>query len=428
MRWKSGWYSRTDRPDQEYLVNIALIMHELLVEGGGERQCVCLARELTELGHQVTIYTSAHARENCFPRLFADLNVQEMGRGIFPWLRKPRFIRGYFDMVRLARVVKTRHEIWNPQHWPAHWGAVWLKQKMGGVVVWMSNDVPNLHEKAHQQHPIRNILKAIVYRLFYFYDRAQIRKVDLTVLVSSWAESEFRLIYPGRTCVARPGIDPDQFRPGGDRTGIRRRFRYAPEDFVLLWLGILMPHRRLEDAIEALAELRKRSLKAKLLIAGSEDAFPEYVNSLKAQVTRLGLEHDVIFAGRIEDGEIRDFYCACDAFLFPNEHQTWGLAVLEAMACGCPVVVSKGAAVHEALLENENGMLFPARNPAALADRIAVLLNQPSLRHKIAERGMQLARTRFSWQYYAQQVSGLFKQAAGLAPMERHLSEELTAE
>jgi glycosyltransferase involved in cell wall biosynthesis len=402
-------------------------MHEMLVEGGGERQSVCLARELTELGHQVTIYTSAYAPQNCFPHLFAGLNVQELGRGLFPWLHKPRFIRGYLDMVRLARLVKTRHEVWNPQHWPAQWGAVWLKRKLGGVVIWMSNDVPNLYEKAHQQHSIRNILKAIMYRLFYFYDRAQNRKVDLTVLVSSWAESEFRLIYPGKTCVARPGIDPDQFRPGGDRTRIRERFRYASNDFVLLWLGILMPHRRLEDAIDALAELRKRSLKAKLLIAGSDDAFPEYANSLRAQAIRLGLEHDVTFAGKIEDSEIRDFYCGCDAFLFPNEHQTWGLAVLEAMACGCPVVVSKSAAVHEALLDNENGMVFPARSPAALADRIAILLNQPSLRRNIAERGMQLARTTFSWEHYAQQVSGLFQQAAGLDPTQRKLSEQLTA-
>lgn len=409
-------------------MNIALIMHEMLVEGGGERQCACLARELTALGHQVTIYTSAYDRENCFPQLFLGLNVQEMGRGLFPRLRKPRFIRGYLDMRRLARVVNTGHEVWNPQHWPGQWGAVWLKQKLGGAVVWMSNDVPNLYEKAHQQHAIRNMLRAIVYRLFYFYDRAQNRKVDVTVLVSSWAESEYRLIYPGKTCVARPGIDVDQFRPGGDRVGLRQRFGYAPKDFVLLWLGIIMPHRRLQDAIEAVAELRNRGVKVKLLIAGTEDAFPEYAGSLKHQVEMLGLEREVRFSGKVADREIRDFYCAGDAFLFPNEHQTWGLAVLEAMACGCPVLVSSGAAVNEAILDNENGVIFPARNPAALADRIASLINDPLLRARLAENGMQVARTRFSWKHYAQQVAAVFKQSAGLAPTERNLSEQLTAE
>ena len=105
-------------------MNIALIMHELLVEGGGERQCVSLARALMQQGHQVTVYTSAYDRINCFQEICRDLRIVDVGRGRLPWLRKPLFIRGYLDMRRLRAVVTTRHEIWNPHHWPAAWGAV----------------------------------------------------------------------------------------------------------------------------------------------------------------------------------------------------------------------------------------------------------------------------------------------------------------
>jgi glycosyltransferase involved in cell wall biosynthesis len=408
-------------------VKIALIMQELLVEGGGERQCFCLASELAAQGHQVTIYASSYDRQNCFPQLCTDLNVKETGRGRFAWLQRPRFIRGYLDMVRLAKVIEEKHDVWNPHHWPGQWGAVWLKEKLGGAVVWMSNDVPNLHEKAQQQHPVRNFLKAVVYRLYYLYDRAQNRKVDITVLVSKWAEDEFRRIYPGKTCVVHPGMDPSQFQPGGDREKIRTRFGYAPDDFVVLWLGIIMPHRRLQDAIDALADLRKRGLKVKLLIAGSEDAFPEYVNSLKAQVAGLGLERDVTFSGKVVDNEIRDFYCAAHAFVFPNEHQTWGLAVLEAMSCGCPVVVSRGAAVHEALLHNENAVLFPGRTPVVLADQIERLATDRPFRLKIAEHGMQLVRSRYGWKQYAENVLGLFGQFVSEGAKESKLPQELTA-
>ncbi len=407
-------------------MNIALIVHELLAEGGGERQCVSLARALMRQGHSVTLYTSAYNRDGCFPEVCRNLIVREVGRGLFPWLRKPLLVRGYLDMLRLGRKVSERYDVWNPQHWPSHWGAVRLKKKLGGVVVWMSNDVPNLHEKAQEQHPIRNFFRAIVYRLFYLYDRKQIRKVDLTALVSSWAENEFRQYYPGKTCIARPGIDPEQFRPGGDRAKIRQRFGYSQDDFVIFWLGILMPHRRLQDAIAALAELKQRRRKVKLLIGGSEEAFPDYARSLKTQVASLGLREHVQFAGKVPDGEIRDFYCACDAFLFPNEHQTWGLAVLEAMACGSPVVVSRGAAISEALQHGETGMLFAARNPAALADEIETLIHDPILRSKIAGNGMQLARSTYSWEHYSRRVAELFRRSIGLEPLELKLPEGLT--
>ena len=393
-------------------MNIALIMHELLVEGGGERQCLSLARALMQQGHAITIYTSAHDPSNCFPEICKDLKITEVGRGHFRWLRKPVFVRGYLDMAQLARAVTTTHEIWNPHHWPAQWSAAWLKRKLGGKVVWMCNDVPNFHQQAQQRETL-GLFRSAVAWLYYTYDRAQNRKADLTLFLSNWAESEFRAIYPGQTRVVRSGADPSRFAPGGDRLKIRQRFGYGPDDFVLLWLGILMPHRRLQDAIEAVSLLASNGASVKLLLAGSERSFPEYCDSLKILVRELGVQEQVTFAGKVADEEIRDFYCACDAFLFPNENQTWGLAVLEAMACGCPVLVSNSAAVHEVLTDNENAILFPARNPKVLAEKIDQLATQAGLRQRIAQAGMELARTTYNWERFAAQVAQVCREIAG---------------
>lgn len=390
-------------------MNIALIMHELLVEGGGERQCVSLARALALRGHQITLYTSAYDRSNCFPEICRDLTIIDVGRGRLARLRKPIFLRGFLDMKHMASVVKSRHEIWNPHHWPAQWGAVWLKRKLGGAVVWMCNDVPNFHEKAQQRRSI-GWIAAAVHWLYYVYDRAQNRKVDLTLFLSNWAEGEFKAIYPGPTRVVRSGADPLRFASGGDRQKIRDRFGYAKSDFVLLWLGIFMPHRRLEDAIEAVSRLKSQGFAVKLLLAGSDRSFPEYFNSLKALAAQVGVSYDITFAGKVADEEIQDFYCASDVFLFPNENQTWGLAVLEAMSCGTPVLVSQGAAVHEVLTDGENALLFPPRNPDALAARIHELATQPALRARIAQQGMELVRTKFNWEQFARQIEQVCKE------------------
>lgn len=394
-------------------MKIALIIHELLVEGGGERQCLSLARALVLQGHDITLYTSAYEPANCFPQICKDLTVKQVGRGCFPRLRRPRFIRGYFDMIKLASAVKENHEVWNPHHWPAQWGAVWLKQRLGGAVLWMCNDVPTFYAKAHNRQSIGDRLQSPVHWLYYFYDRAVNRGIDLTLFLSNWAESEFRAIYSAKSRVVRSGADVSRFRPGGERVKIRHRFGFKPEDFVLLWLGIFMPHRRLEDAIEAVSILRTRGVRVRLLLAGSDRSFPEYFNSLKALANNLGSQQTVTFTGKVEESEIRDFYCACDAFLFPNENQTWGLTVLEAMACGCPVLVSRGAAVHEVLTDNINAVLFSPRDPEALADRIETLLGQPHLRRQIAESGMQLARTVYNWEQFAMQVFHICEELSG---------------
>ena len=393
-------------------MNIALVMHELLIEGGGERQCVALARALSRQGHQVVVYTSAYDPVNCFPEICRDITIIETGRGLWPGLRDPFFLRGYLDMRHLSRKVTRKHDIWNPHHWPAQWASVWLKRKIGGAVIWMCNDVPNLYDKSRQPDSI-GLIKAWVHRLYYLYDRLQNRKVDRTMFLSRWAESEFKKIYSGPTCVVRSGADPLRFSPGGDRQKIRHRFGYQPDEFVVLWLGIFMPHRRLQDAIEAISRPVLQDAKTRLLLAGSGKSFPEYFNDLQELVTRLGVEDRVTFAGKVEDDEVRDFYCACDAFIFPNENQTWGLAVLEAMACGCPVLVSKGAAVHEVLADNETALLFPARDPDAIAEKIALLTNETQLRSDIARNGMQLVRTKYNWEQFGRQVSEV---AAGLLP------------
>jgi glycosyltransferase involved in cell wall biosynthesis len=90
--------------------------------------------------------------------------------------------------------------------------------------------------------------------------------------------------------------------------------------------------------------------------------------------------------------------------LFPNDQQTWGLAVLEAMACGCPVLVSRGSGVHEVLADRDNALLFSPRNPEELANKIEVLISQPGLRHEIARKGMKLARDSYNWDRFTQQI------------------------
>jgi glycosyltransferase involved in cell wall biosynthesis len=83
------------------------------------------------------------------------------------------------------------------------------------------------------------------------------------------------------------------------------------------------------------------------------------------------------------------------------------------MACGCPVLVSQGAAVHEVLTDGENAFLFPARNPKALAARIQSVATQPTLRAEVAQQGMDLVRRKFNWEQFARQISQVCNELIG---------------
>jgi glycosyltransferase involved in cell wall biosynthesis len=408
-----------ERISRELGMKVAVLIHELETQGGGERQCVALAQCLQSTGHDVTLYTSAYDPK-CYEQICSGLRIQVTGRGWFPNFRRSAYLRRLLDMHRMAAVIDEPHDIWNPHHWPPHWASVWLKGKLGGNVVWMCNDVPDLKQKYDAARINRSVvsrLQSAIYRAMWLYDARQIKRVDRTLVLSEWTERELLKVYQTPVSVVRSGMD-SSLRVPRDSEKIRQRFGIQHSDFVVLWLGIFMPHRRLEDAINALACLRKRGVSARLLLAGSSSVFPEYGERLRTLARQLEVEEQVIFAGPVHEAEIADFYAAADVFVFPNVDQTWGLVVIEAMAAGLPVVVSTGSGVHEVLEDEKTALKVPPREPLAIAEKLELLARNPAFRNSLADSGRQYVLSRFSWERYTQDMVEFFRQSQ-LAAMEQ---------
>jgi glycosyltransferase involved in cell wall biosynthesis len=393
-------------------LKIALLIHELLVEGGTERQCVALARSLTEQGHDVALYTCAYDRERCYREICEGLDVRVAGRGRFPRLKKPEVLRRYLDMRKLASCIQEGFDVWNPHHWPPHWAALEARRRFGGVVVWMCNDVPDMYEKAQKNGgPPQSALRRYWYRLLFGYDQRKVERLNMVTVLAEWVKQRLVAIYPSRVEVVRSGVDWQKFGAVPHEDVIRSRFGFGADVFLVLCLGILLPHRRLEDGIAAIAQLRARDHNVKLLIAGSSASSPDYFAGLQRLVREPQLKAGVVFAGGFPENELKQFYDACDVFLFANENQTWGLAVIEAMACGKPVIVSTGAGVHEVLEDAKTALLVPPRNPEAIALCIELLMRDPALRRRLGENGRNFVRERFSWNRYAQDMVAVFEKA-----------------
>ena len=143
------------------------------------------------------------------------------------------------------------------------------------------------------------------------------------------------------------------------------------DTFLCVGAGILYPQRRFEDLIEALARLRSEE-RLRALIVGSDHGDMAYADRLARLIQDRGLEDRVTFPRRnVTDDELKDAYAAADVFVFPNQRQTWGLAPLEALAAGTPVILSRGAGVHEVLDGRPGVMSVPPESPAAIAAALA---------------------------------------------------------
>jgi glycosyltransferase involved in cell wall biosynthesis len=169
-----------------------------------------------------------------------------------------------------------------------------------------------------------------------------------------------------RITVLRNGVDLDTFRPR-DRQALRAKYGVAGP--VLLSVGHLIPRKAHDIVIEAAAQLPGTTL----LIAGEG---PER-DALVRLTERLGVADRIRFLGQVAPTEIAQVFCAADVLVLASSREGWANVLLEAMACGTPVVASDVNGTPEVVTEPAAGLLVRERTGAAFAAAIKQLLDRP---------------------------------------------------
>ncbi len=158
-------------------------------------------------------------------------------------------------------------------------------------------------------------------------------------------------------------------------------------------------------------ELVKRDLpEAKLIVVGKE-AFSSSEGEnrfFKILRKRLGIENSIIFAGNVEDDILPQYYAACDVYALPSRMEGWGLSLMEAMACGKPVVATKVGGIPELVKNNKNGCLISEGDTTALAKRIVRLLKNEDEAKEMGREGIKTAKT-YTWDKTARKVRGIYE-------------------
>lgn len=226
--------------------------------------------------------------------------------------------------------------------------------------------------------------------------RSVLSEADLILSLSNHCASEAEFVGVPRENVRVTywGVDADHFHPDAGGRAIRQHYGLGNAP-VILFLGQVRPRKGPQVILEAMPAIVRQHPDARYLIVG-----PDYgiVEQLKQRAGELGIEQNVLFTGGKPHEELPAFYAACDLFVFPTctPIECLGLSMIQAMACGRPVVGSRINGIPEVIIDGETGFLVEPNNAHQAAERINDLLADRTLRERMGSAGRERAVRHFN--------------------------------
>jgi glycosyltransferase involved in cell wall biosynthesis len=209
-----------------------------------------------------------------------------------------------------------------------------------------------------------------------------------------------RIIPNGAGADFHPVVERDTLDP------VLARYGIAPQAF-LLTTGGDNPRKNVAGVIQAFAKLTDFRTRLKLVVVGGVD---KERTKLREIAVRAGLQEAVVFTGHVSEDTMRALYSTCTVFVFASLYEGFGMPVLEAMACGAPVVCSNTSSLPE--VAGEAALLADPYDPGSLAIAMAKTLGDAGLRDELRRRGFAQAR-KFSWEQSARMLVQVYEELAG---------------
>jgi glycosyltransferase involved in cell wall biosynthesis len=185
---------------------------------------------------------------------------------------------------------------------------------------------------------------------------------------------------------------------------------------VLMAAGALKPRKGYHTTLKALPTIRERYPDVHYYLVG-DDQDRKYVAGLRQTIDRLGLQQNATITGIIDDAYLDALYQRADAYVHPAENsggafEGFGLTYLEANAYGKPVVGTLDCGAEDAIDDGDNGYLVPQRDPAAVADAVLRILDDPEGARAMGERGRRRARSR-DWSHVVDEYLAIYDRVLG---------------
>lgn len=201
------------------------------------------------------------------------------------------------------------------------------------------------------------------------------------------------------------GVTEEEFS-NPDKNKIREKYGIKKDEILLLLVSRLTEEKNIHFIFSALADILKENVKTKFMLVG--DGY--LLSELKSKAKMAGLEDKIIFVGVAKREDIKNYYAAGDVFVYASRSETQGMIITEAMYVGLPIVAVRATGI-ESLVENGKNGILTSEDKTEFISAIKELIENKSLREKMAEESTKIAKERYTAKICAKKMLEVYSQS-----------------
>ena len=390
-----------------------------MARGGSQKYAIKTAIEFLRNGHNVSLYTIKYNEEQCYPDLLEGIEVVylKQAQGSETKSRKNSRLWKLLTEMGLVSILRLLYDVYTGRGMAER---IKANTQKGGIPL----DLLYVHECTYNYLAL--FVKQPKYLFCYdtpdkfeSWDSAYVNRDKWFKRVNGWLKilshynniRRFRKIfvldetmkdkvinYFSIAPITIPGgIDVELFSQK-KRNVIREEYDLKDDTIIVSCVTRLAPYKRIEDIIVATENIES-SAKVLVYINTHKEDDEYYQKLLTKYKNSIFPKGNVIIDTQPLSGDeaLAAVYQSSDIFVYPNENQTWGNAVLEAMSCGCCSVVSDGCGISEIIDQNETGIIYKQGDVVQLKDILQYLVKNMDVSQRIGSLSAEIVREKYTW-------------------------------
>jgi D-inositol-3-phosphate glycosyltransferase len=365
-----------------------------------------LSKWLGAAGHYIDIYTCASG-PSCEVDLYPGVRLIHLDRGNHSEIDKehlPNHLKEAFEA--LERYRKSQGLTYDLVH--SHY---WLSGVIGAMAQshWQCPHLTMFHtlgvlknktdsEENEPSHRIAN-------------ERKLVNSADGIVVPARKEYENLLLDYyaqPYKLSIIPCGVNLELFRPM-DQTAARTAIGQASNKPLALYVGRFAPLKGLDLLLSAVAHLKDKGTDLHLMIVGGDGPRSANTTVLIELTNRLGIRSQVTFVGRIEQRDLPTYYSAADLLVVPSHYESFGLVVLEALACGTPVAATQFGVAESVIQNDVNGVIIAGPEVTPVAKAMLGQLSR-SGQDRLSRSQIRETVAGYGWRRIATDVAKVYNQ------------------
>ena len=363
------------------------------VHGGSAEAPYQLSKELEKRGHEITVYASGYKSSQEYINSISEVTVCLFRS----WLNYAKFHVTPSMIKRAKKDIKNfdvihMHNYRTFQNIVVHHYA--RKYKIPYVLQAHGSVLPFFQKRGLKR----------IFDLFCGYKILKDASKVIAVAKTEVEQYKKMGVNENKIEIVPNGIDLSEFDNLPERGEFRKKYSIKDNEKMILYLGRIHKIKGIDLLVQAFADLVKELDDVRLVMVGPDDGF---LSTLKKQIEDLKIGDKILFTGPLYEQDKLEAYVDAAVYILPSIYEIWGIAALEACACGTPVVVTDRCGIAD-IVDGKKGCVVEYEKDQ-LREAILRILSDEELRVRFGEGGRKLVREKFDWDTVVIKLEALYE-------------------